>query len=456
VDIARLQAEDGPLILAVLHGLGGGTNRHVLELAHHLRGKARFLTLKPESDHCVSLRLASENEGFDLHFFLDDRRDAPGETGVRNADAHDGVRNDYAALVSILRTLGVCHVHFHHRIGHALAVLDLPRQLNVGYDYTLHDYFPICPRITLTHAVSQTYCGEQGVAQCQACLPNGSDIVAWRNGNAALIHDARFLIAPSRDALARLLRYIPAAPARLSPLPHTDLDPRTPLPGPRPPRLEGDRPLKVAVIGALNLAKGAQLLEETAIAAQETGAPVEFHLLGYALRPLTTVPHARLTVYGRYAEADLPALLNWLQPDVIWFPALWPETYCYTLSACLQGGWPVAAPDIGAFPERLTGRAWSWLKPWGTPAAGWLDFFTAIRQRHYRTGQPPAPPLPALPDLPPFAQPGLPSRDWYAGPYLAELPRISNAVSEPTPELRALIAAHMHVIADDTPKQQKE
>jgi hypothetical protein len=207
--------------------------------------------------------------------------------------------------------------------------------------------------------------------------------------------------------------------------------------------------LKVAVIGAISLPKGWRVLQDAAIAARQAGAPVEFHLLGYGHGQFTGWPHAHLTVYGHYAEADLPELMNCLQPDVVWFPALWPETYCYTLSACLQGGWPVAAPAIGAFTERLAGRAWTWLKPWDTPATEWLDFFTDIRQRHYQTGQPPAPSLPVLPELPPSALPGLPSRDWYAGPYLAELPHVSPA-AQPTPELLALIAAHVNPAPDET------
>jgi hypothetical protein len=169
---------------------------------------------------------------------------------------------------------------------------------------------------------------------------------------------------------------------------------------------------------------------------------VEFHLIGYGYRALKAQPHAHLTTYGRYDDADLPQLLKWLQPDVVWFPALWPETYCYTLSACLQGGWPVAASDIGAFTERLAGRRWSWLKPWQTSAAEWLDFFNHIRARNYHTGEPPAPPMPVLPQLPASALPAMSSRDWYAGPYLAELPRVDHA-EEPTPELRNLIAAHL-------------
>ena len=56
---------------------------------------------------------------------------------------------------------------------------------------------------------------------------------------------------------------------------------------------------------------------------------------------------------GEYAEADLAALLAAERPDVLWFPAQWPETWTYTLSAAVASGAPVVAVDLGAFRERL-------------------------------------------------------------------------------------------------------
>ena len=244
-------------------------------------------------------------------------------------------------------------------------------------------------------------------------------------------------MAPARDALLRLAPHVPGAALRL--VPHTDIDPAAPLPEPHPPPLAADRPLRIAVIGALSTIKGADLLEDVAVAARKCGAPVEFHLIGYGYRALKTQPHAHLTVHGRYDEKDLPDLLHWLQPDVVWFPALWPETYSYTLSACLQGGWPVVAPNIGAFAERLQGRRWSWVQPWDASAADWLAFFTDIRERHFATGQSPAPVFRVLPSdghVPPPVDP----RAWYAADYLQGLPAAPAGTTAPD---RATLSAHL-------------
>ncbi|MBK8536472.1 MAG: glycoside hydrolase family 99-like domain-containing protein [Candidatus Competibacteraceae bacterium] len=107
---------------------------------------------------------------------------------------------------------------------------------------------------------------------------------------------------------------------------------------------------------------------------------------------MAIAPHNRLILHGRYINEELPARLAGINPHLAWFPAQWPETYCYTLSACLQAGLPVVATDLGAFPERLAGRPWSWIRPWQTRPVAWNDFFVAIRTQHFANGSPPFPP----------------------------------------------------------------
>jgi hypothetical protein len=38
---------------------------------------------------------------------------------------------------------------------------------------------------------------------------------------------------------------------------------------------------------------------------------------------------------------------------LIWIPSIWPETYCYVLSAALRSGTQVAVFDLGAQAERV-------------------------------------------------------------------------------------------------------
>ena len=99
----------------------------------------------------------------------------------------------------------------------------------------------------------------------------------------------------------------------------------------------------------------------------------------------------------------------------------------------------MVAPDLGAFSERLTGRAWSWVTPWQKTPAQWVSFFEDIRARHFATGQGPSAPVPnmessAQHELLANASVGDSAR-WYAAEYLQGLA----APSGPGPELQTLL-----------------
>jgi len=48
-------------------------------------------------------------------------------------------------------------------------------------------------------------------------------------------------------------------------------------------------------------------------------------------------------------------LIDDVGPHVLLFVQRWPETYSFALSEAFQTGYPILAPDIGAFSERVTG-----------------------------------------------------------------------------------------------------
>lgn len=364
VDVARIRARALPTVLAVLHDRAGGTLRHVAELATHMRGRANFLSLTPTPGNTVRLKLVEPGAGFRLEFSL------PG---------------DWEPLLEALRGLGVAHIHYHHLLGHREEIFRLGEVLGVRWDFTAHDYYSMCPNISLTDSTDR-YCGEQGDGNCRRCLQGPAGAAAsvnldWRERHANFLTQARHVLAPSLDTARRYARMWPAAAVRVAP--HTDLSAVNPLPAPAAAVIEPDAPLKIAVIGALSRIKGADLLEEVASLAAASRAPLEFHLIGFGYRDLIKQPRAALTVHGSFDEAELPRLLEWLKPDLVWFPALWPETYSYTLSAALAAGLPVVAPDIGSFPERLSGRPWSWNMPWDMTPSAWLAFFNEVREKHF-------------------------------------------------------------------------
>lgn len=405
IDRARLQHSPLPKILMVMHNVGGGTQRHVQELARYLEPRAICLVLIPLPDHQVQLQWLNPLEGY--------------------AEIFDW-STQASELLALLQDLQVRHVHFHHLLGFDPQIMQLPKQLNATYDFTAHDYYTACPQITLTTR-EQTYCGEEGVKQCTQCLqerpaPTQERIEDWRLRHRLFLLQARNVLAPSADCARRIHHYFPGA--RVRHVPHFDIPDTQALPAPQGYAISARANLRVFVLGGVSANKGGNVLEAVALAAARQQAPLEFHLIGYPHRQMPCQPTASLTVHGPYQDEQLPLLLERLQPDVVWFPALWPETYSYTLSACLQAGLPVIAPNLGAFTERLSGRAWTWIRPWDTSPETWIQTLQHIRTQHFVTGHPP-------PSAPTDAQPAYNPQDavWsYANDYLlASAPAAAHA-----------------------------
>lgn len=365
VDLARLADQAKPMILNVLHDRGGGTVRHVRDLVEALKDRASFLTLAPQPGGVV-LRFESSERGSQWQLGF------PSASDTR--------------LVDFLRALGVRQVHFHHLLGHSPEVRRLPLMLEARYDFTAHDFFSYCPQVSMVTAEGR-YCGDPGLEGCRACLrqtpvPGVVSIDEWRETHAEFLAGARFVLVPSQDAGARIAKVAPSARVRFAP--HSDLyQIDVTAPSHRRRRLRDEEPLRVLVMGALSKIKGADLLEDVARLAATQKLPLDFHLLGYAYRQLLKAPRANLTVHGAYEESELDALIDWVRPDLVWFPAQCPETYSFTLTSALKSGLPIMAPDIGAFPERLQHRNWTWIVRWDMGPELAVSRLLDIRRRHF-------------------------------------------------------------------------
>ncbi|MFN7153199.1 MAG: methyltransferase domain-containing protein [Acidovorax sp.] len=436
-----------PVVLAVQHARGGGTERHVLELAQTLAGKVTFLSLRPSGSHHVVLQLVATN----LHPPEGQASQQPISALSDTWRAVFDLNEEQPQLLELLRTVGVAHVHFHHLLGHHQFSWHLPQALDVGYDFTSHDFYSFCTNITLTGKINRYQADKHGEC-CDGTHPPSMPPVAeqitdWRIRNRIFLEGARFVLSPSLDTAQRMLAAFPSARVRFAP--HTDLD-HSAHQAPQPRRLQPQQPLRIAVIGALSIIKGAEVLEATARLAQKNGSPLEFHLIGYGYRHLQTSGTA-LTVHGEYEEAQLPALLQRLAPDVVWFPALWPETYSYTLSAALEAALPVVVPDLGAFVERVAHRPWSWVQDWSSTPQQWVDLFAHIREQFIDSSAAAAltTAAPAAPDLPqPLATLQEKLGPWsYPRDYLAFIPEAPAAPADANGATAAAYAPKAQQIA---------
>jgi len=355
VDIARLAASPRRRILLVTHRLGGGTEKFVRELARLLEPELEVLVMRPTDMNCVGIEWARSGEKFSACFQWP---------------------RDYGEMVGFLKDLGVERLHFHHLVEYGDQVLKLPADLAVAYDFSVHDYYSICPLYNLV-STDGRYCGEPDAAGCAVCLSKhealaGLDIDDWRGRWAGLINGANRVIVPSNDVSKRLRRYFPEA--NFAYLPHPEAED---VPDGTVREERGDA-IKVLVLGELSVAKGARLLEACAADAAARGLPISFRVLGWVRERLRQEPEIPLFIVGPYEDSQLDNLIERERADIIFFPAQWPETYSYTLSAAMRSGLAVAAPRLGAFTERLAGYPGAMLMDWDTGPAEWNDLFLSL------------------------------------------------------------------------------
>lgn len=347
VDLLRLAESPRRPVVFVSHPWGGGIRRYMHDLVALTQERCDVLFLEPAAGDTVKLSWPRAGESFALYFTLPAALDS---------------------LVATLHAIGVERLHFHHVHLWPQAVLDLPGKVGVPYDYTLHDYHPICPQYHLVTRDGR-YCGEPDHAGCTACLAErpalwGLDIVTWRQRFAQLLRGAARVIAPSQDVAVRMRRYVPDL--AISVWPHPEAEP-VPVP----------RIVRVAILGNLSPEKGLHVVAACARDAHERHLPLTFRVLGSTTEPIAQAPDAPLTIYGQYGEGELPKLIAAEQPDVLLFAAQVPETYAYTMSVALESGLPIVASALGAFPERLAGVPRSTTVPWDAPAARWNDALLA-------------------------------------------------------------------------------
>lgn len=378
-----------PVILHVSHSCGGGTEKHVRDLCRHFRQKAEMFILRDAVDDGVRVERADSGEQLEFDCTLD---------------------NGLEELVRLLKRLGVTRIHIHQLFALPISVRQLVRSIRVPFDLTIHDYYILCPHVHFK-TKSNKYCGETGASQCASCFgsgpshgkyqtkwlkshdclsaepaPGAPDIVRWRESHKWAIEEADRVICPSIDTACRLQRY--SESARLVVAPHDALD-GTKIAPVSPRTIEPGQPMIVALLGSMEPFKGAAKVAQTARLVAERGLPIEFHILGSAGPESPLSPEAQVFQTGPYEFGDARRLIADISPHLIWFPAQVPETYSYTLSEAMEEGTPLVVPDLGAFPERVAGRPWSWVVPWDETPESVIELFLRIRDENLLTKKPP-------------------------------------------------------------------
>lgn len=331
-----------PLILIIGHGAGGGTRRYIEELRSYFQDDINYLWIEPARTGWIRLNFPTWADRFNCEINLS---------------------KDKYTLVELLRSICIDAVHINHVAGIEAFTFELIDVLDVPYMVTLHDYYLIGKNPTLTDssgefAPEKTLRDLKGVDESGLTLPITDSFLT----------KALRVWAPSKEAAEIYGDVLPDL--QVDVFEHIGTDIISEFPPVQNPRLNSRTTVKICVIGALGIEKGADILELVAVLSKKTGLGIEFELLGYAYRNLDSA----VRVHGSYKENELQKKLKHIAPDIIWFPCRWPETYSYTLTAALESGLPICAPALGAFKSRTVGRPFTWIYDHTFPTSDILQF----------------------------------------------------------------------------------
>lgn len=340
-----------PVVLHVLHGWGGGTERFVRDLAsadsrrHHLALVARGNGARGRHGETLQLLVAAMSMPPLRESSLSDpiASTALGHRGYQ--EFLDRVRRDFNVDAIVISSL----------IGHSLDAL----RTGLPTTYFIHDFYPLWP---LLHRNLEDVGVNFDAAQLRTDLANADaafefaerDPDWWLNlremfADAALAANAN-LIAPSRAAMSIFLKLQPrmsALPQRviphgIAPWPH---DAHLPLPAP-PARTR----LRLVILGRVRGGKAATLLRQLLPLLHD----VDIYLLGAGDGAGEFFGRSGVHILLDYRPDELLKLLTDVAPDAALILAALPETFSYTLSELRSLGIPVLATRLGALAERIS------------------------------------------------------------------------------------------------------
>lgn len=343
-----------PAILLVTHDQGGGVQHYIdARCQAFARAGADAFILAPSPDARGSACKLSDPRG------------------IVSSMTYD-FATERAAIVALLKAFRIQTVEIHHLLGHAPEIVDLASLLDVPCMVYLHDYGAWCPRFNLV-GKNAKYCGEPSdIRDCQECIHDlGTSIVdfdsvaAHRARGARLLGTAQAVIVPDAGVQKRISRYFPEVATLVRPWGNDALLP--PVISPMTGSHKGI--CRIVIVGAIGPAKGSDVLLACARDAVRRNLPIEFYIVGFTDNDAALLDTGKVFISGRYKESEVLTLIARCESSIGFLPSIWPETWCFALTAMLQAGLRVTTFDIGVQASRILASQRGYVLPLGTPAS---------------------------------------------------------------------------------------
>ena len=343
VDYYRLEKINNTginFIIVICHNLGGGTKTAALDYFIENSQEAEPIWMFIDSDNTIFLE--NKNLKFKISYKT----------------------SELDNLIFDIKSLNILGVHLHHMIGGDLKFIHFINKITEKYDTIafLHDYYYICPRVTLLNSDNK-FCGGASGLECAKCIKQGGghssvnssvmkeigyNIDIYRNIYAQIIKNCNKVIAPSNDTKGWYCKVLGTDIMNINVRYHTNRDIMI------ADKFNNGNLKNIIILGAIGLHKGSRKILDIADEAEILGDSVNFHVVGFTDIDAELEIRKNIIVHGPYDRVDLNNICDNIDAGSSIFLNIWPETFSYTLSeAWSLGLWPIV-PSLGALSERVT------------------------------------------------------------------------------------------------------
>ena len=289
--------------------------------------------------------------------------------------------NECDNLFSVLSTAHIRLIVVHQLLGFSTQFVSRLQSWIAGRRsiFYAHDYYPICPRVTMINAVNQ-FCNVAPADVCARCVAVGGAHQSSRMEDLApgqhrktfahLLAAFEHVVTPSGAAAGYLRSILPDVNVEViahpSPVLFYPAEAR---------QFDGD---EVVLLGAIGAHKGSGKLLEMAQIARLLRPALRFRVIGYTDRDAELRSVGNVLISGPYVPDELAELVKNSTGRFALFLSEWPETYSYTLSEAARLGFIPLVPDIGALAERVTVSGFGVVFPFPIVSAQVLELISEL------------------------------------------------------------------------------
>lgn len=237
--------------------------------------------------------------------------------------------------------------------GATAALLKVRQAHNATLEFLFHDFFALCPSITLVENSTRRFCNIPAVEDCvdgsrclgQGCIKETFSMEDWRTAWSALLAQADTVVFFSNNSRRLVEKVYTFRPEQIQICSHT-----VPSFGGITLAIPDDGPMRVAVVGDINLHKGSEMVVALGQLLEQTDNGESIVVLGNL--HADSVPKT-VTVLGPYKHEDLPDLLAEQRVTVGFMASVCPETFSFVTHELVSLGLPLVSFDLGAHGETI-------------------------------------------------------------------------------------------------------